>query len=240
MFPRCTFLAVGECLFLFFLSFVSFPGCATKSQPLRTTQQAIGYDQVNEEPQAKPEGSLWQDTGPLGELFVNPKARNVGDIVTIKVAESSKASNTAGTTTGRKSSISAGLDNFFGLEKDYPSSHPFFNAFGDVKSDFESDFDGKGATSRSGDLTAYITARVTEVFPNGNLRIQGSKEVTVNNERQFITLSGIVRPRDISPNNVVLSTYICDASIAYSGMGIIDERQRPGWMTRIMNTVWPF
>ncbi|MDY6949939.1 MAG: flagellar basal body L-ring protein FlgH [Thermodesulfobacteriota bacterium] len=240
MYQKSTFLVVEACLFFFFLSFVALSGCATKSQPLLPTQQALGYDQLSEEPQARHEASLWQDRGPLGELFVNPKARHVGDIVTIKVAESSKASNKADTSTGRKSSIAAGLDNFFGLEKDYPSSHPFFNAFGDMKGDFESGFDGKGATSRSGDLTAYITARVTEVLPNGNLRIQGSKEVTVNNERQFITLSGIVRPRDISPNNVVLSTYICDASIAYSGMGIIDERQRPGWMTRMMNTVWPF
>ncbi|MDY6986656.1 MAG: flagellar basal body L-ring protein FlgH [Thermodesulfobacteriota bacterium] len=240
MSPKYRLLAMGESLFLFFVSFVSFPGCATNHQPLRPTQEPFNHGQVSAEPQVKHEASLWQENGPLSELFINAKARRVGDIVTIKVAESSKASNNADTTTGRKSSISAGLDNFFGLEKDHPSSDPFFNPFGEVKGDFESGFDGKGTTSRSGDLTAYITARVTEVLPNGNLRILGSKEVAVNNERQFITLSGIIRPRDISPNNVVLSTYISDASIAYSGMGIINERQRPGWMTRMMNTVWPF
>jgi flagellar L-ring protein precursor FlgH len=68
----------------------------------------------------------------------------------------------------------------------------------------------------------------------------GSREVTVNNERQFITLSGIIRTRDISQGNVILSTYISDARIAYSGAGIIDDRQRPGWMTKILNKIWPF
>jgi len=240
MSPKKRLLAIGGCLVVFLISFVSFSGCATKPQPLRPTQEPFDYGGINEPSLVKHEGSLWQDSGPLGDLFIDPKARHVGDIVTIKVAESSKASNQADTNTGRSSSISAGIENFFNLEKDYPSSHSFFNPFGKVTADFKSAFDGKGSTTRSGDLSAYITARVTEVFPNGNLRIKGSKEVTVNNERQFITLSGIVRPRDITPNNVVLSTYVCDASIAYSGMGVIDERQRPGWMTRMMNTVWPF
>ena len=154
--------------------------------------------------------------------------------------ESSKATNKATTNTGRNSSISAGIDSFFGLEQNFPSSGGFFSPFGKVKADFGSSFKGDGATSRSGDLTAYITARVTEVLPNGNLYIMGSREVTVNNERQFITLSGLIRTRDISQGNVILSTYISDARIAYSGSGIIDDRQRPGWMTKILNTIWPF
>ena len=154
--------------------------------------------------------------------------------------ESSQATNKANTNTGRNSSISAGIDNFFGLEQNYPSTRNFFSPFGEVKADFGSSFKGDGATSRSGDLTAYITARVTEVLPNGNLYVMGSREVTVNNERQFITLSGIIRTRDISQGNVILSTYISDARIAYSGAGIIDDRQRPGWMTKILNTIWPF
>lgn len=77
-------------------------------------------------------------------------------------------------------------------------------------------------------------------MPNGNLKIKGTREVTVNNEKQLITLSGIIRSRDISPDNIVLSTYISDAMIAYSGDGIVNERQRPGWLARILDVVWPF
>jgi len=187
-------------------------------------------------------GSLWQDNGPLSELFINPKARNVGDIVTIHVVESSSATNKAETNTSRDSSLTAGLEHFFNAEKRYPSDHPFFNPFSStaVKGGLKSDFAGAGTTKRSGDLTAYITARVTEVLPNGNLLIIGTREVMINNENQLISLSGVIRQRDISSENVILSTYISDARIAYSGTGVVNDRQRPGWMTRILDVVWPF
>jgi flagellar L-ring protein precursor FlgH len=78
------------------------------------------------------------------------------------------------------------------------------------------------------------------VRPNGNLKIVGSREVMVNNETQLIILSGTIRPRDIQENNVILSTFVSDAKIAYSGSGIIDDRQRPGWLANMLNVVWPF
>ncbi len=226
------------CFFSCFL-YLSLFGCSASLKEAKPIKEDIPYA-VSEEPSIKHEGSLWQDNSPLSELFINPKARRVGDIVTVKIVESSKATNKATTNTGRNSSISAGIDSFLGLEQDYPSTRSFFSPFGEVKADFGSSFKGDGATSRSGDLTAYITARVTEVLPNGNLHIMGSREVAINNEKQFITLSGIVRSRDISQDNVILSTYISDARIAYSGAGIIDDRQRPGWMTKILNIIWPF
>ncbi len=233
------FLSIsGYCCFACFL-YLSLFGCATSHKEAKPIKKDIPYA-VSEEPSIKHEGSLWQDNGSLSELFIDPTARRVGDIVTIQIVESSKATNKATTNTGRDSSISAGIDSFFGLEQNFPSSGSFFSPFGKVKAGFGSSFKGDGATSRSGDLTAYITARVTEVLPNGNLYIMGSREVTVNNERQFITLSGLIRTRDISQGNVILSTYISDARIAYSGTGIIDDRQSPGWMTKILNTIWPF
>ncbi len=236
---KLKFLSILQYGLFFCLPFFILFGCASNLQETKPIKKDIPYT-VREEQPIKYEGSLWQDNSPLGELFINTKARRVGDIVTIKVVESSKATNKATTSTGRNSSISAGIDSFFGLEQNYPSTRSFFSPFGEVKAGFESSFKGDGATSRSGDLTAYITARVTEVLPNGNLHIMGSREVAINNERQFITLSGIVRSRDISPNNVILSTYISDARIAYSGAGVIDDRQRPGWMTRVLDTIWPF
>jgi flagellar L-ring protein precursor FlgH len=164
----------------------------------------------------------------------------VGDILTIKVVESSSATNQALTTTDRTSSLSAGVTGFFNAEKRYPANQPFFNPFSKVSGAFESEFEGAGTTKRSGDLTAYITVRVMEVLPNGYLKVQGSREVTVNKEKQLITLIGVVRPRDISAENMVLSTFVSDAQIIYDGVGIVNDRQKPGWLTALLLKVWPF
>jgi len=182
--------------------------------------------------------SLWQQNSDFGTLFVSQKALHVGDIVTVKIIESSSAVNQATTTTGRDSSIGIKTDKFFGLEN--KTADWTFNPLGELSAGFESDFEGEGATKRRGDLTAYITANVTEVLPNGNLRILGNREVTINNEKQFIYLSGVIRTKDISPRNEILSTYVAEAQIEYSGKGVINDRQRPGWMTSLFNKFWPF
>jgi flagellar L-ring protein precursor FlgH len=196
------------------------------------------------------DNSLWQASNGLSGLFLDTKARNVGDIVTIQISESSKATNQANTTTDRDSSLTAGIDSLFGIENwwqdkalrwlgtDMPKVNPFGSA--SVAGSMKSGFKGDGTTSRSGDLTAYITCRVTEVLPNGNLRIVGTREILVNHENQVIILSGVIRPRDIDDRNVIASRFIADAKIAYSGSGIIDDRQQPGWMANLLNAVWPF
>jgi flagellar L-ring protein precursor FlgH len=186
------------------------------------------------------DGSLWVEDGPLSQMFVNAKARNIGDIITIKIVETATATNQASTKTGRNSTLSAGLDNFFNLEERYPSTSPFFNPFSGVKGGFDSSFDGSGSTARSNNLNAYMTARITDILPNGNLSIEGNREVRVNHENQVITLTGLVRPRDISADNVVQSTYLADARITYSGTGVINDNQQPGWLTRIVGKIWPF
>jgi flagellar L-ring protein precursor FlgH len=196
------------------------------------------------------ENSLWQASNGLSGMFLDTKARNLGDIVTIQIIESSKATNKANTTTGRDSSLSAGIDSLFGIENwwqdtvlrklgtDMPKVNPFGAA--SVSGSMTSDFKGDGTTSRSGDLTAFITCRVTEVLPNGNLRIVGTREILVNHENQVIVLSGVIRPRDINDQNVIASRFIADAKIAYSGSGIIDDRQRPGWLANFLDAAWPF
>jgi flagellar L-ring protein precursor FlgH len=186
------------------------------------------------------DGSLWQDDAPLISMFADQKARTVGDIVTIKIAESSAATNKASTATDRSSSLSASVDAFFNMEKRFPADQPFFNPFSRVAGGVESDFQGNGTTKRSGDLNAYITALVTQVLPNGNLVVTGSREVLINSENQIIQLTGVVRPRDISADNQVLSTYVADARISYSGTGVVNDRQKPGWLTNIVMKVWPF
>lgn len=191
-------------------------------------------------PETSADGSLWVADAPLLTMFSDRKARTLGDVVTIRIVESSAATNKASTATDRKSSMSASLDAFFNAEKRFPADQPFFNPFSRVAGGFGSEFEGTGTTRRSGDLSAYLTALVVDVLPNGNLVVSGSREVLINNENQIIHLTGVVRPRDITADNVVLSTYVANARIAYSGKGVVDDRQKPGWLTTIMLKVWPF
>ena len=135
-------------------------------------------------------GSLWVDDGALGTMFINAKARNVGDIVTVKIVETSSASNKASTDTDRTTAMSVGLTNFFNLEDKFPSTAKFFNPFTPVQSDYASEFEGSGTTVRSGALEAYISARIVQILPNGDFFIEGNREVRVNNENQVIVLLG--------------------------------------------------
>ena len=240
---------------VFTLLIVVVTGCAATRQtlpPVAETMPAKQTVQTKAEALPPPEfqGSLYVAGSLFNDFFIDTKARKVGDIVTVKISESSKATNSADTKTGRTSSLEAGIDTLFGTEKwyrdkvlnniphDLPKPDPFGNP--SVKGSLSSDFDGSGSTSRSGDLSAFITCRVTEVLRNGNLYIVGSREVLVNHETQMIILSGVIRPRDIDDNNIILSTFVSDAKIAYSGSGIINDRQRPGWLANLLNSVWPF
>ena len=224
-------------------------GCAGSPKPIddRTLPSAADYPSAAVDASSSgadklppAEGSLWREDAPLISLFDDQKARRVGDILTIRVVESSAATNKASTDTSRASSVDASIDAFFNLEKRFPADHPFFNPFSKVAGGVASDFQGDGTTKRSGDLSATLTALVTRVLPNGNLVLCGSREVLINNENQIIRLTGVVRPRDISADNEVLSTYIADARISYSGSGIVNDRQKPGWLTNLVMTVWPF
>jgi flagellar L-ring protein precursor FlgH len=229
------------CLLLLMTGFLW--GCAAapikQVQPMTELQPPAFM--AAEAPQPTTEGSLWQENVTMGELFVNPKARRVGDIVTIKIIESSKASNNATTNTGRDSSFSLGLANFLGLENESKYSVATgFNPFSKIAGSGTTQFSGTGGTTRSGDLNAYITTRVIGVLPSGNLAISGSREIIVNNETQLIVVTGVIRSRDISSENVVLSTYISDARIAYSGSGIVNDQQRKGWLSNVLDVVSPF
>ncbi len=187
-----------------------------------------------------PEGSLWRNQSSMASLFSDPKARDVGDVVTISIVESSSATGKATTDTNRDSTVKAGVASFLGYEKQLMNKFPNFSSADMLEASLKNDFKGSGNTARSGTLTASITAKIVEVLPNGNYVIEGRRDVEVNHENQYIIISGIIRPEDISRDNVVLSTFISDARIAYSGRGVVDDYQQPGWFTRILNKVWPF
>ena len=180
-------------------------------------------------------GSLW----PADDrtfLYGDHKARRVGDVLTVRVSETAKASNTADTGLSRSSKNKAEILALFGLQGALERSN--LNNLIDVTTD--SSYAGVGSTKREGKLTASLTAVVKEVLPNGNLVVQGTRSVTVNNEEQFMTLTGIVRQEDIDPANSVFSSQIADARIAFGGVGIVADKQRSGWGTWVFDWLFPF
>ena len=189
-------------------------------------------------PPAGAPGSLW-NSGSDG-IFADLKARRIGDILTVAIYEKASASKEATTSTGRDSSASAGLTNLFGLEAEIAKINSAIDPGKLINTSYVNGFKGTGATTRKEDLVATLTTRVVAVLPNGNLKIAGSKTVTVNREDQLIILTGEVRPADISSANIVDSKHVLDARIAYTGNGVISDKQGQGWLVRALDRVWPF
>jgi len=228
------------------MTFILISGCAGLSKdPSHMVQTAkIQKPKFDVYELPKPEeGSLWSEMSEAG-LFQDMKARKVGDTVTVRIVEDPEAVLNANTKTSRSSSIDAAKLKFLGYMKALaeknsrlaqdPGTDDLIQASLGMK------FDGKGSTDRDGHVKAYISAVVEKVLFNGNLYISGQREVRVNNETQYITLSGVVRPKDISSSNEVSSTFIADARITYSGTGPVADKQRVGWLGRVLDYVWPF
>jgi flagellar L-ring protein precursor FlgH len=212
-------------------------GCAPRPQETATVTEPL------EEPvadNAKPQspGTLWN--GDESNWLADVKARRVGDIVTVIIAEEAKASKEASTDTDRSSKISAGISSLFGLEESVKEKNSNFDPSALVNATSSNQFSGGGKTTRSENLAATLTTQVVEVYPNGNLKIRGGKSVTVNSENQIIYLTGIVRSYDVTADNTVDSGNILNAQISYTGKGAVSDKQKPGWMMRIFDNTWPF
>ena len=182
------------------------------------------------------EGSLWVNKN--ASLFEDSKAAHTGDTVIVDIIENSTSSMDVNTESSRNTEMKIGMPTLNGL------TGKIINPPADLTqlagTDFSSSFEGEGKSDRSGQVTASIAARVTEVLPNGNLSLFGRRAMKVNNEVQYITVSGIVRPQDISSANRVKSTYLADSNIEYYGKGALADKQKPGWGTRIIENIWPW
>ena len=188
------------------------------------------------------EGALWSETSGI-QLYLDKKARRVGDIVVVRIVEDPKASLNATTTTNKSSTLAAKLK-LLGYMDALAAKNPRLaqdpGTDDLISSTLTSDFSGSGTSDRDGYIRAYISAVVVQVLPNGNLFINGKREIKVNNEAQYIVLSGVVRPEDISTTNEIASTYVANAQIYYSGVGAVADKQKPGWLGKVVDNVWPF
>ncbi len=168
-------------------------------------------------------------------LTSDRRARNVNDLLTVRVIENIEAAGTADAQLDKRSSASAGVPTLFGLETKLPS---VVNPGNLASTSAESEFKGGGTTTRTSMLTATMTARVSEVLPNGDLVLEAVRELDVNGERQIVVLTGIARPQDVRRNNQVLSTQIAQLRIQYYGRGLMKDNLKPGWLVRVMNKIF--
>ena len=188
-----------------------------------------------------PTGSLWAPAD--GSLFANVRAAKIGDILTITVSETSTASKQSTTQTDRAQNFTGSLT-FAGVGAGNGSggvqAPKGAFSFGPYTGAFSRSFKGGGATSANDSMTAYMTATVVDVLPNGNLLIRGSRWTKVYDSLQQIVLEGVVRPVDISRNNTVLSQNVAEAKIFLIGKGPVASNQKPGWLGQIWDFVSPF
>ncbi len=179
--------------------------------------------------------TLESQWGWMNGLTGDQRARHTNDLVTIRVVENISGSGTADAATSKNGSANLGITNLFGLEHGIPAPADPTRLVG-AKHDTE--FKGAGSTTRAGELTAVMTARVADVLPNGYLVIEGVREIEINGERQVVVLTGVARPADVDARNVVLSTSMAQVRIRYFGRGLFQDNLKPGFLIRLLNKVF--
>ena len=177
-------------------------------------------------------------------LFEDARARRVGDIVLVKLVENTKAQNKAETTASKKGT------NDYEVSAMFNRGHAGFIPFMPVgpqpavglpvlNTSSASDLNGTGKTKRENYVTTSLATRVLRVLPGGLMEIEGAREIRVNEETEYMVVRGMIRSKDVGADNSVLSTQIADASIEYYGKGVLADKQKPGWFSRLMDNVWP-
>jgi flagellar L-ring protein precursor FlgH len=214
-------------------------GCQTTG-PKRDTAYAP-IRPVSPPPMPSGNGSIYQ-SGYEMIWFEDIVARRVGDLLTVTLVENTQANKSATTSTSKSTELSMANPTLFG-------STPQFNTPGiiplasnrDNSLAFElsssGDFQGDGSSTQSNALSGNITVSVVEVLPNRSLYVRGEKRIGINQGYEYVRLSGIVRPQDITPQNTVESTRIGDPTISYVGEGALADANSMGWLTRFFNSV---
>jgi flagellar L-ring protein precursor FlgH len=164
-------------------------------------------------------------------LFEDLRARRAGDILTIRLIERTDASKSATTTTSKGSAVEL-TDPILAGRPVTSSGTPILNQ----NAEAQRSFDGQGDSSQSNRLTGSITVTVVRRLPNGNLEIGGEKWITINQGRELVRVTGVVRPFDVQPDNSVSSDKVADAHIVYSGRGAIADANAQGWLSRFFNS----
>ncbi len=182
-------------------------------------------------------GSLF-NAGDADYLFSDNRARRVGDIIIVNVVENSSASHEADTKADKQTTMDMGLGAFFGANPMGQTGEIARKNFFEAQT--TSEFEGEGETTRKNSISATVAARVVRMLPGGVMQVEGAREIRVNDETQVVVVRGLVRQRDVGADNTISSTQLADAKIEFYGEGILAEKQKPGWLVRLLDSAWPF
>ncbi len=195
---------------------------------------------AQKEASARPtNGSLFSDANP--GLLEDTRAVRVGDFVVLNIDENANAQGDSNTSLTKQDNATANVQTLTGILpalKQGARSDPTLAQIISLLSN--TGFTGTGTTQRSGQLSGSIAVRVVKEMPNGDLFIEGTKVVLINNEEYHLYLSGLIRPTDIAKDNSVSSSRVADAQIEYTGRGDLADTNKRGWLTKMLETINPF
>jgi flagellar L-ring protein precursor FlgH len=209
---------------------------ALHAQTASDALQAYVEDSLTLQESLRPSpGSLFAENSFLAEVARDPRAGRVGDLITVLVSEQASALTSGATSQSRDSDSTSGISSLLGL---MAATRPLPNLFGQNSA---SSLQGTASTSRQTNVSAVITAYVTQVMPNGNLVIEGAKEVAVNSERQLVWIRGVVRQMDLAQDNSIGSARIALLDLRVNGRGVVqDAIRRPNPIYRLFRKLLPF
>ncbi len=183
--------------------------------------------------------SLWR-TGSRS-FFKDQRARQVGDLVTVRVRVTDKANFNNTTKRARDGSEEFGAGSFFGYENKTDRFLPDgAKSASLLKADATSSSEGSGSIRRAEEVLTNVAAVITQLLPNGNLVLEGKQEIRVNFEKRELIVAGVIRPEDIESDNTIDSAKIAEARIAYGGQGQITDVQQPRYGQQVIDILLPF
>lgn len=231
-------------------------GCVENA--IRQRKEAMDYEPIPvPEVEGGVGGSIFQGQTSSGSyLFFDSKARRVGDLITVMIVEQTQAQGDASTELESERIMAGTMSSDIGIQAlimkparkilrllGFAGAGRTDIAEGSdvnvITSKMQNDFTGEGQTKRSGSFSGVITCRVIGVQPGGILHIKGRRWVVINHDAQFLSIEGLVRPEDLSIRNTVASNFIAEMNLSYDGLGVIDDKQRPGWLARVFDWVYP-
>jgi flagellar L-ring protein precursor FlgH len=214
---------------------VLLSGCSVLPGPKAGDPDYAPVTTATPEPPPASEGGIYQIGHGLS-LFDDRRAYQVGDIVTIMLSEKTSASKNADSEIKKEDSLSIGAGVLLGAD---PPRAGDLTMETDVKSN--RNFKGEADAEQNNRLDGSIAVTISQIMPNGLLRVRGEKWITLNTGDEFIRISGLLRPDDINSSNQVSSTKLADARITYSGTGALADSNQQGWGSRFFNSpYWPF
>jgi len=234
--------------------------CAPPAQKQPSPMTSLTPPVIQAPSPANNPGSLFSQAAQPQYLYEDNRARRIGDIVMVNVAEKSNAKNKSKTKSNGKNSQNMQVDNYFNQHSITPvpfnsqlkgatglDAAGFLGMQGYVgtgtpivSNSRNNQFDSDGETSRESTVTYTIGCRVVNILPGGVMQIEGARQVRVNDDTQIMVVRGLVRPMDVSPDNSIPSSAMAEAQIDMFGTGVLADRQKPGWLSRVLDNIWPF